>query len=39
LLYAIDTERIIAIRVGKSVLISVRSLNDHYPKKRRSVQF
>lgn len=37
LLYAIDTERIIAIRVGKAVLISVRSLNEHYSKKRQSV--
>lgn len=34
LTYAIDAENIAAIRVGKAVLISIRSLDEKYPRRK-----
>lgn len=38
LIYAIDVERVAAIRVGHSVLISIRSLDAAYPRRRTTVR-
>lgn len=34
LIYAIDTGRVVGIRCGKAVLISTRSIDANYPKRK-----